>query len=345
LGEVLSRIDEELPPLRGVVHAAMVIEDALLRDMSREQLHRVLSPKTLGAWNLHEATRTRELDFFLLYSSATTLFGNPGQGAYVAANMAIESLAAERHALGLPATCVSLGPIGDSGYLARNEKIRNALVGRIGGRALSAQAALQAIEEVLFSSASTSRMGLLELDWNVLGRHLPAAQAPKFSELARYDQRGMSPSGEPQDLRRALMELSAGEILSAVTELVRAEIAQILRIAPERLETATSLFDMGLDSLMAIELATSIENRLAIQLSALSLTDGPTIERIAARITRQLRPEGEGAAENVRGNELLEQVQRLAHQHAPDLTREEASQISEEVRASSPLRLTGRSTL
>jgi acyl transferase domain-containing protein/acyl carrier protein len=346
LGAVLSQIEADLPPLSGVVHAAMVIEDALIRDMTREQLHRVLAPKSVGARNLHEATRTRKLDFFLLYSSATTLFGNPGQGAYVAANMAIESLAAERHAQGLPATSVSLGPIADVGYLARNEKVRDALVGRIGGRALPAEAALQGIEEALAcTTGSPSRLGLLELDWNVLSRFLPKAQAPKFSELARHDQRAGPQSAQQGDLRRTLAELPVEQLLPAVTEVVRNEVAQILRIAPERLETGASLLDVGMDSLMAIELATSIESRLAIQLSALSLTDGPTIERIAARITKQLlRPDGPAVEVSSERSALAEQAQLLAQQHAPSITQEEAARMSEEIRAAAPARLTGRST-
>jgi len=105
----LASIEAHMPPVRGIVHAAMVIEDALLRDLGREQLHRVLAPKIRGAWHLHQATLDRKLDFFILNSSATTLFGNPGQAAYVAANMALEALATERRALGLPATCVGWG--------------------------------------------------------------------------------------------------------------------------------------------------------------------------------------------------------------------------------------------
>jgi acyl carrier protein len=342
---MLAEMGDSMPTLAGVVHAAMVIDDALIREMTREQLHRVLAPKTVGAWNLHEATRDHPLDFFMLYSSATTLFGNPGQGAYVAANMALESLAAERHALGLPASCVSLGPIGDIGYLARNEKVRDLLVGRIGGRALSAEVALDGIGDVLLSR--TSRLGLLELDWNVLGRFLPSEKAPKFSELARYDQRGGSQGDQPRDLRKTLSELPVAELLPAVIEVVRTEIAQILRIAPQRLETGASLFDVGMDSLMAIELATSIENRLAIQLSALSLTDGPTIERIAARIAKQLRPESDAdSSAPSQGGELLEQVQRLAQQHAGEISSREATQLSEEISGSAaPMRLTSRSTL
>jgi phthiocerol/phenolphthiocerol synthesis type-I polyketide synthase C len=343
LKTVMSALDANMPPLRGVVHAAMVIEDALIRDMNCGQLHRVLAPKVTGALNLHDLTRDRHLDFFLLYSSATTLFGNPGQAAYVAANMAVEAVARERRALGLPATCISWGPIGDSGYLARNEKVRDALVGRLGGRALSAEEALRSLDTLLASPSS--QLGFLELDWNVLRRFLPAAHAPKFSELAHHqDGTGTTGQETTQDLRRRLMELPEGELLPAVTDVVRGEIAQILRIAPERIEPGTSLFDMGMDSLMAVELATSIEGRLGIQLSALALSDTPTIERIAARIVQQLRPcKDEPPASAADDVALANQVRVMATQHASEMTQDEAATFTAEMQSSAaPISLTAR---
>ncbi len=100
---VLDEIAAELPPLRGVVHGAMVLEDGLIRNLDRRRLLRVLAPKVLGARNLDQLTRGLPLDFFVLYSSATTCFGNPGQGNYVAANLYLEALAEERRAAGRPA--------------------------------------------------------------------------------------------------------------------------------------------------------------------------------------------------------------------------------------------------
>ncbi len=334
LQAMLAEVDAHMPPLRGVVHAAAVIEDALIRDLDREQLRRVLAPKSGGAWCLHEATRHRVLDFFVLYSSATTLFGNPGQGAYVAANMALEALTAERRALGLPATCVGFGPIGDAGYLARNEKIRDALLGRIGGRALSAQTALDALGALL--TADAPPVGLLELDWSVLGRVLPGAAAPKFSELARRDERDPGGAAQPQDLKRWLEELPAAELVAALTEVVRGEIAQILRTPPERLDAGVSLVEIGMDSLMAVELATSIEVRLGVQLSAMSLSDGPTIERIAARIARQLRPANDGGEAAPGNYGLIDQVRFVAARHASTMSETEVREFSEEMRTSEP---------
>ena len=337
----LDWIEAHMPPVRGIVHAAMVIEDALLRDLERDQLHRVLAPKICGAWHLHQATLDRELDFFILNSSATTLFGNPGQAAYVAANMALEALATERRALGLPATCVGWGPIADVGYLARHERVLEALVGRMGGAALKADDALRELESVLGSSAGN--LGLIDLDWSTLGRFLPGAHAPKFSNLARTVARDRGHGETVQDLRRRLGALVGDALTQALTEIVRAEVAEILRIVPERIEPGASLLDMGMDSLMAVELATSIEARLDIQLSALALSGGPTIENVVERVIRLLHP-AEQTAVTVGEAALEAQVIAMVEQHggiSAENAAEFSAQFSAEIGgAATPLPLT-----
>ena len=110
LSKLFAEIAQTLPPLKGVVHAAMVIHDGLIQTMDREQIRHVFAPKILGATYLHELTQQLPLDYFILFSSATTLFGNPGQGNYVAANYWLEAFAAYRESTGLPVTCVSWSP-------------------------------------------------------------------------------------------------------------------------------------------------------------------------------------------------------------------------------------------
>src|SRR5690606_6426713 len=126
LEAVIEQTNATMPPLKGIVHAAAVFEDGLAETMTPEQIERVLAPKILGALHLHELTLTTPLDFFVLYASATSLFGNPGQSNYVAANTWLEAMAGYRRHQGLPALCVRWGAISDAGFLARNEKIKDA---------------------------------------------------------------------------------------------------------------------------------------------------------------------------------------------------------------------------
>jgi acyl carrier protein len=242
--------------------------------------------------------------------------------------MALEALATERRALGLPATCICLGPIADAGYLARNERVREALVGRMGGAALRSNDALLALETLLGSSSAN--LGLIDLDWGMLGRCLPASQAPKFSALARsvVVERGERGTESAHDLRLRLKGLSGSALLAPLTEIVRAEVAGILRIAPERIEPRTSLLDMGMDSLMAVELSTSIERRLDIQLSALALSGGPTIESVVERIVRLMHPADDPALVEPGNGSLEAQVRAVSEQHFASLSAADAAELT-----------------
>jgi acyl transferase domain-containing protein/NADPH:quinone reductase-like Zn-dependent oxidoreductase/NAD(P)-dependent dehydrogenase (short-subunit alcohol dehydrogenase family)/acyl carrier protein len=311
LNLLLQDIAKGKAPLRGIVHAAMVIEDGLIRDMTPAQIRRVLAPKVLGAQHLHELTRGTALDFFVLYSSATTLFGNPGQGNYVAANCALEALARLRRAQGLPATCVGWGAIDDVGYLARNHQVKEALQSRMGGVALQSSAALDALEGMLV--ADRSDLGVLDLEWRSLSRFLPTAASPKFSELARAGGEGESEEEGTQDLRRLLMSLPEAELASTVIDLLKVEIGEILRIAPEKIDPAVSIQTMGLDSLMGVELAVAVENRFGLRLPVMALSDSPTVEKLSVWIISHLR--GEEAAASSDHDDTRLQVALIASQH------------------------------
>ncbi len=119
-------------PLKTVIHAAMVLDDAFISNLNRDRNRPVIDVKAAGAVFLDRLTRQDRLDHFILFSSVTTLVGSPGQGNYVAANGFLEGLARARRAEGLPALAVGFGAIADAGYLARNSEINERLGRRIG---------------------------------------------------------------------------------------------------------------------------------------------------------------------------------------------------------------------
>ena len=325
LSAVLQEIAAGSAPLRGIVHAAMVIDDGLIRDLTAAQIRRVLAPKVLGAQHLHDLTRNQPLDFFVLYSSATTLFGNPGQGSYVAANFALEALARLRRAQGLPATCVGWGAIDDVGYLARNHQVKEALQARMGGVALQSSTALDALEGMLI--ADRSDLGVLDLEWRALSRFLPTAASPKFAELARAGGDGESEEEGTQDLRRLLMSLPETELPGTVIDLLKVEIGEILRIAPEKIDPTVSIQHMGLDSLMGVELAVAVENRFGTRLPVMALSDSPTVEKLAAWIISHLR--GEEAVLSSDHDDTRLQVALVASQHAADVPAADIQQLAD----------------
>lgn len=314
LADVMKDIAATMPPLRGVVHAAMVISDGLLRNLNEEAFHKVLAPKVLGARHLHELTRDLPLDFFVLYSSATTMFGNPGQGNYVAANEYLEALAEHRRAQGLPAICVSWGAIDDVGYLARHQELKEALQSRMGGPALHSDEALQVLEQVLLRDQSG--LGVMDLEWSALRRFLPGAAAPKYAELALHAEDAGSDAEGLAEIRRLLEELGAEELQTVFVDLLKREVAEILRISPERLDEHRSMYDQGMDSLMGMELVAAVEERFGVNLPIMALSEGPTIARLVERIIRQLKAP-EGGTDDT-GDELSDQVRNMAMRHGGD---------------------------
>lgn len=309
---LLEEMAATMPPLKGIVHAATVIEDGLIRTMDGEQIRHVLRPKVLGAYHLHQLTQAMELDLFVLFSSATTLFGNPGQGNYVAANAALEALAKQRRAAGLAATCVRWGAIEDVGFLARHANIRDALQGRMGGATLQSAAALDILEELLV--ADRSGLGVMEIDWRALSRFLPSATSPKFSELARSAGKVQAADGDGDAFHRLMESLSAEELQQACIDMLKREVAEILRMAPERLDSARSMYDMGLDSLMGVELMGALESRFSIRLPVLIISQHPTIAKLAEYIIGQLK-DGEQRKKDPNAQHALAQVQQVSQQH------------------------------
>jgi acyl transferase domain-containing protein/NADPH:quinone reductase-like Zn-dependent oxidoreductase/short-subunit dehydrogenase/acyl carrier protein len=324
LAELLSEIAMDMPPLRGVIHAAMVLSDGLLRNLDEDSLHRVLAPKILGARHLDELTRDLALDFFVLYSSATTLFGNPGQGNYVAANQYLEALAGQRRAEGLPATCLSWGAIEDVGYLARNPEVREALQARMGGSALAADEALRILEQALLRDCSG--FAAMDIDWSALRRFLPSSGSPKFTELGRRLQDSSSDVEGLAEIERLMHELEPEELEQVFVDLLRREVADILRISPDRLDANRSMYDQGMDSLMGMELVAAVEARFGVKLPIMALSEGPTISRLVERIIRQLKaPE---SADDEPDQDLQHQVRSIAARHVGDVDAEAVEEVA-----------------
>ena len=308
---LFEAIREQPRPLRGIVHAAAVIDDALAENLTMEHLQRVLAPKVAGAWNLHQQSLGMPLDFFVLYSSITTLLGNPGQAPYVAANTWLEGLARYRRARGLPAVAVRWGAIGDVGYLTRHEKTRDLLQQRLGGAALSAGGALDTLEALLASD----RSGLVvaDFDWRAVRRFLPNASAPRFAALNG----SIADDGHEMDLdlRAHPLTLPANAAETFLSDLVRREVAQILRLAPEKITNDQNLAQLGLDSLMGVELALALEERLGVKLPAFLLSEGPTSARLAQRLAHMLLKEAADEGDALRLDFGAQQLQHLADAH------------------------------
>jgi acyl transferase domain-containing protein/NADPH:quinone reductase-like Zn-dependent oxidoreductase/NAD(P)-dependent dehydrogenase (short-subunit alcohol dehydrogenase family)/acyl carrier protein len=278
LGPALDRIRTERPLLRGVIHAASAIEDALASELNETNIARVLHAKLGGAMLLDRLTCDDPIELFLLFSSATTLLGAPGQGAYVAANLALEALARRRQAEGRPALAIAWGPIGDAGYLAERSETRDALARRLGAKPMPARDALAGIPAI--AATGLPAVGFAETSWNDARRFLPILAAPLFAEV-----RGQDGSSQGDDtLLERLVGLGPEEALPLLKTAVAEEAASILRLPAGSIDPLRPLSEIGMDSLMAVELRLALENRLRIELPLMSLAEGTSVASIAGRL-------------------------------------------------------------
>lgn len=267
---VLTAALETMPPLKGVIHGAAVLDDSVLTNMTPEKMRRVLAPKVLGAWNLHAFTRDRELDFFVLFSSATTFIGSPGQGNYVAANAALETLAAYRRAQGLPALAVAWGPISDVGMLTRNKAAMESLRQSLGLIRLHSGKALSTLEKLV--NLDVGLAAVFSADAKRILR-LPSAGTPRFSAMRAL-------VGESLLGNASIIQSMAGktrdEALVILRELVTGVLASVLRLPEERINPDTPLSGLGVDSLMAVELGLALESALGDESPHISISTAKT---------------------------------------------------------------------
>ncbi len=313
LNRLMDTIESRGTPLKGVLHSAMRIDDGLLRNTDDTRMKAVFEPKVAGAWNLHRASQRFVLDFFVLYSSATTFLGNPGQGAYVAANSFLEALVAHRRAAGLPASFMAWGPIEDVGFLARNSATREAMQARIGGASITSEEAMTALERALASGAAGE--AVVRLDWSAIARGMPAAQARRYAALQGGATETASEDGALLDRLRSL---SKAEAVEAVETSLRGHISRILHMSPERIALDRSVLDLGMDSLMGMELGMAVEESFGVKLSIMAIAEGATVHTLAARIVDMLddeSAEGAGVGQGT-ANGANDEVAALAARHA-----------------------------
>ena len=327
-GIAFDHIRKILPPLKGVLHAAATFDDALIANLDAVRMDGVLRSKLLGAWNLHQLTVDIPLEHFVMYSSVTTFIGNPGQANYVAANAGLEGLAAMRHAVGLPATCIGWGPIGDVGYLTRNAAVRDSLSNRLGKMPFTAIEALDQLNYLLKLDGGSCAVANFE--WSVLSRLLPSASSARFVEFNR-NAKDECCAENCVDFHALIVGKSATEVVDIARKFVVQEVAQILSVSPDRIEPNRSLHDLGMDSLMMVELALGLEQRFSIQLPVMMLNESPTVERVTFCIVEKLFGDVDDAVLPAGAVDTL--VEDIVKRHGENITREEIESMAEDVHA------------
>ncbi len=343
MSEVFAQIDAAMPPLRGVIHSAGAIDDGVLLQQDWPRFEKVMQAKVFGAWHLHMLTQNRELDFFIMFSTGASLIGSAGQGNHAAANMFMDMLAHHRRAQGLPALSINWGAWSEIGTVIRHQQSERFTIG--GKSVITPQQGLKIFARLLRDTPA--QIGVLPVNWaeafDAMGER---KSAPFFSELLRevkpqrglkIDDRGSKladreSSGKPQ--ASFLSQLNAApksQRWSLLQTFVREQSLKVLGLdAARAISLQRPLTELGLDSLMAVELRNALGKGVEQTLPATLLFDHPTIEALVNHLGKNVLAlesavvESEAHAANSKAS-LVEKETAL-----DELTEEEMAALLEE---------------
>ncbi len=285
LKAVIKQIDATMPALRGIFHAAGILDDGLLLDLNPERFARVMAPKVNGGWLLHQMTTHLDLDLFVLFSSATAILGSPGQGNYVAANAFLDGLAHYRHQQGLPALSINWGAWAEVGMATQANRAAN--LAQQGILPFTPDQGVQLLERILATSAV--QVAAVDIDWDRLTHRVTLPFLEGLTAEAK-GHNGAPIAEAAGELRRRLQSLTPDECHTAVATLLQEQLSHVLRTPVHSLGLRQPLSELGIDSLMTVELVNRIEAQVGLTLPMAILLENPNIADLTDRICDLLEP-------------------------------------------------------
>ncbi len=274
------------PPLRGIIHAAGVLDDGILLKQSWQRFDAVMQPKVAGTWNLHAATQDCSLDFFVCFSSMVACLGSFGQGNYGAANSFMDTLMHYRRCLGLPGLSINWGPWAETGMASALEEQWKAQ----GIMPLPPDEGLKILEQLL--AQDVTQIGVLLVNWEQFLAKFPH-KSPFFGLLKPIAQEteiepNLFPRQQPKVLQ-TLASLSPQAQKSQLGEYLQAQIARVLGFnSAESIDSQQDFADYGLDSLMAVEFKNNLQADLGISLTANVAFDYSTIALLTDYLLQEI---------------------------------------------------------
>ncbi|HEY2001214.1 MAG TPA: SDR family NAD(P)-dependent oxidoreductase, partial [Acidobacteriaceae bacterium] len=289
----LSMLRETGQVLKGVVHTAAVVDNALIRDLTPEMFRSVMAPKIEGTWRLHEATLEERLDFFVLFSSISAIHAQPGVGNYAAANAFLDAFAHYRHASGLPATSINWGAWDEIG-LARAAATSRSIEDYVlqGLRKLSVEEGIRALGAAIRSNAI--HVVAVPYDWKDLAEFYGADQAPPlYADFTSGTARAATTHSHRSEALGLLNDAESTERRNEIMEdYLQETLSLVLKLAKRKIDRERPMGTMGLDSLMGLEFVRRLSKALEIAVPATVVFNYPTIRVLAPHLIHrlQLRP-------------------------------------------------------
>ena len=287
LEAALAEVRGSMPPIAGVFHAAMVLDDLPLDRLSRATIERVMGPKAAGAWHLHELTSEDPIEHMMYFSSISSWVGNAGQGNYVAANAFLDQLAHLRRAQGLPALSVNWGVIGRVGVAARDAGLTGHLES-LGLHPLAPEDALEVLGACL--NVDVPELGIMDVNWRTFADVAPAwSREGRLAEvLVSADQTDATADGRLRLLQTTYESLDSEARRAHVEACLLQATAAAMRVADDAIDPTVPLGDLGMDSLLAMEIASAAEPAIGVKILAMELASGPATRELALRIAERI---------------------------------------------------------
>ncbi|MCB0109817.1 MAG: SDR family NAD(P)-dependent oxidoreductase, partial [Caldilineaceae bacterium] len=316
VAKLLVEIKETMPALRGIVHAAGLLDDGLLLGQSWARFEQVMRPKVAGAWNLHTLTKDMALDFLVLFSSEASLLGSAGQANYAAGNAFLDGLAHYRQSLGLPALSINWGSWAEVGMATQVSEQQHARWRAQGIQLIPPKVGLSLMGRMLDMNG---QVAVLPIDWSRFRKATPNRSL--IADLGNAAPQGATKEETvADDFALRVREAPINNRLPLLIAHLQAEVAQIM--GARQLPTPTQgLFDMGMDSLMAMELRNHLQSTLHITTPATLVLEYPTIEKLANHLLAEfftVEPSEKVAShlavprESQRDREMREVIEQLS---------------------------------
>jgi len=304
-------------PLRGVIHGAGVLDDGVLQQLTWERMESVLAPKVYGAWHLHQLTQEQPLEFFVLFSSAASLLGSPGQGSHVAANAFLDALAHHRQGLGLPGLSINWGAWSGVGAAAQRQVDQQIQVR--GVDAIAPDQGLHIFSQLL-AHPSEAQVGVIPIRWP---QFLSQGWTDRFFERFQSSASAASATTDaPSGWQTRLRTLPERQRLTFLTTALQQEVARVLgRSANQLPDPQLGFFDMGMDSLMAVELKNRLDTQLGTTVSSTVIFEHPTIaalaKHLAAEVLQTPPPETASSPDSAANDEIQRTPGKVAREGPP----------------------------
>mgnify|MGYP005843895779 CR=1 FL=1 len=286
---LLEDIQDSLPPLRGVFHAAGVLQDSAIAGQTWHDFEAVLAPKVSGAWNLHHATQHLSLECFVLFSSVASLLGSPGQSNYAAANAFLDTLAQWRRHQGQPAIALNWGPWQEGGFALHHQDTLKRLSAR-GVQSFSAAEGIYRLAQVLSQPQAPAQLGIARIHWPTLLPQLPTETPPVLFAQVGTSAAASKPTA---NLLADLRSRSHRDRADRLRTYLQQEVALVLG-RTDAIPTHQNLLDVGLDSLMVMDLLGLCKRDLGLTLYPREVFEHPTLDALsqylAAELDRTLSP-------------------------------------------------------